>query len=86
MANELFWIGHVGIALELIGAGLGVWFAWRSKQIWDQVITVNGQLVFRHEAPNPVSEAIENFARQAWAFGLLGAGLVLELMGDFASF
>ena len=86
MARDMFWIGQVGVMLEFLGAGLGVWLAWRSKQAWERVITVNGQLVFRHEAQNPVSEAVENFTRQAWAFGLIGAGLILEFMGDFASF
>ena len=29
-------------------------------------------------------EAIANFARQALAFGLIGAGLVLQFIGNFA--
>ena len=84
MKEVLFWVGQTGILLELTGASLGVWFAWKSRKVWDGLITIQGYPVFRDGAPSPAGEAMANLTRQAWAFGLIGAGLALQFVGNFA--
>lgn len=32
----LWYVGQTGIAMEVVGAALGVWFAWQTKRQWER--------------------------------------------------
>jgi hypothetical protein len=45
---------------------------------------VYGEIVFPNAGVHPQAEFIAGFHRQARAFGLIGVGLALQFIGNFA--
>lgn len=56
MDFALWIVGQVGIFLELIGAALGVWFAWRTKKDWEAVTVIGGQTAYLPGYPPSASQ------------------------------
>lgn len=79
-----YWlIGQVGIALEFVGAMLGVWFAWTTRSAWIGV----GPLTYRGLGgviDGPKAEFTGQFTKQSVVFALLGIGLALQFVSNFA--
>ena len=81
--RDLWLVGQIGIGIEAIGAALGVWFAWQTRQEWLRINagTFGG---VGETASQTKKEFIAHFWKQMMAFGLIGLGLILQFIGNFA--
>jgi hypothetical protein len=80
----LWLIGQLGIIVELIGAGLGVWFAFETWRSWRSAGPATYDTIGR-TLERPKEEFISQFPKQLAAFGLIGLGLALQFIGNFAN-
>jgi hypothetical protein len=78
-----WWLGQTGICIEVVGAALGVWHAWRHSRTWREAITVHGYPAFPNDAPTPLGQSAATYTEQARVFGLIATGLVLQFAGNF---
>ncbi len=79
--NCLWYIGQAGIALEIVGAGLIVYFAYEAKQ---KVSVLKTDMDHLQEAIDTVLEEVgSQFRKQIAGFLLLGLGLIMQFVGNF---
>ena len=79
--NCLWLIGQVGIALEIVGAGLIVYFAYAAKQ---KVSVLKTDMDHIQEAIDTVLEEVgSQFGKQIAGFFLLLSGLIMQFVGNF---
>lgn len=82
-ANCLWIVGQAGIGLEILGAGLIVYFAYSAKQ---KVGRLKTGLDHIQEAVDTVLEEVgSQFRKQIAGFLLFGLGLVMQFIGNFAN-
>lgn len=82
--NVWWWIGQSGIVLELIGAGLGVYFAWVTRKAWSFPATT---LLYEEVNDQYYRMRVEfrsQLKKQAIVFGLIAFGLALQFAGNYA--
>ena len=82
---DCYWyISQAGIAVEFVGAFLGVFFALRTRRNWTGIAaeTYGGIGV---AAGLTQKEFTSQYGKQMAAFGLIGIGLVLQFVGNFGS-
>ena len=80
--NCLWYIGQVGILLEILGAGLIVYFAYTARQ---KVGVLKTDMDYLQEAIDTVLEEVgSQFRKQITGFLLLGLGLIMQFVGNFA--
>lgn len=85
MLELLWYAGQTGIVVELVGAALGVRYAWETKVQWQSVSRVTG--TYDHLGRSlamPGEEFVGQYAKQMRVFGLIALGLVLQFAGNFA--
>jgi len=87
--GALWYVGQTGIVLEIIGAA--------SVVVWAAQATRAAKAVHKTPTGEVSAKGLDEFAewliadtralrsRQAWAFGLIAAGLVMQFAGNFAS-
>ena len=80
--NCLWYIGQAGILLEILGAGLIVYFAYTARQ---KVGVLKTDMDHLQEAIDTVLEEVgSQFRKQITGFLLLGLGLIMQFVGNFA--
>lgn len=81
--NCLWFVGQAGIALEIFGAGLIVYFAYTAKR---KVSRLTTDIDHIQEAVDTVLDEVgSQFKKQIAGFLLLGLGLIMQFIGNFAS-
>lgn len=81
---ELWLIGQTGIVIEIVGAGLGVLFAWQTRQQWQRTPTEATYESIGEDVSRPRAEFIGQYAKQGWVFLMIAAGLLMQFVGNFA--
>ena len=80
----LWYVGQTGILIEIAGASLGVWFAWQTRAQWLASPPEATYDSIGADLARPRAEFIGQFGKQMAVFALLGVGLILQLIGNFA--
>lgn len=83
MTQCLWYVGQTGIVLEVIGAGLGVLYAWETYRRWRAHQGGTYDSIGR-DVQMPREEFVGQFPKQIKVFGLIAVGLVLQFIGNFA--
>jgi hypothetical protein len=80
----LWYVGQAGIAVELFGAAIGVWFALETRQRWRN-LNPNTYDGLGDGLQAMKEEFAAQYPKQLGAFGLIGLGLVFQFIGNFAN-
>lgn len=84
MNAQCLWIvGELGILVEIVGAGLIVFFAYSAKR---RVATLETHMDGIQQAVDTlIDEVRSQFRKQITGFLLLGLGLIMQLVGNFSN-
>ena len=80
----LWYVGQAGICIEIVGAGFGVWFALDTGRRWRK-LNPGSYGGMGPGLAEMKAEFMSQFPKQLAAFGLIGAGLVLQFVGNFVN-
>lgn len=81
--DTLFIVGQFGIALEVVGAGMGVRYAWETRRAFQAADNPGSYDNAGRDLAMPRDEFIAQFPRQIKVFGLIAVGLILQFVGNF---
>ena len=77
----LFWVGQIGIILEIAGAGYIVFAAYKSKKsLQNKSHTIDAADVME----STLIEVRSQYEKEFWAFAFFGVGLIMQFLGVLA--
>ena len=78
----LFWLGQIGIAFEIIGAGYIVFAAYKSyKNLKNKSHTIDAADVME----STLIEVRGQYKKELIGFSLLSIGLIMQFLGGFST-
>lgn len=81
---NLWVVGQMGIAVEFVGAALGVYYAWETRELWLRTPVEATYDSIGQDLERPRAEFIGQYRKQMGVFALIGFGLILQFIGNFA--
>jgi hypothetical protein len=84
--SPLWYVGQGGIVIELVGAGLGVYYAWQTREAWRKApAAATYGTIMADDVARPRQEFIGQYRKQMAVFALIGLGLALQFIGNFSN-
>ena len=81
----LWYVGQAGILVELFGAGLGVYYAWQTREDWSSSSPAGTYDSISDDLARPGREFMAQYRKQLYVFGPIGVGLIMQFIGNFAN-